>query len=858
MKLERIYRGAQASCACVVLLLAACGGSGNGGGGSGLSLSVSTTSITFTAIQNGVQPTPQQVNVSISGGSVFVGISSVTGPLSAMFAITGNTTGTITIAASPPVMAPGTYTGTVTVRGCPDFSCTGGDVAGSPKVINVSYTIQPQQGLSANPQSLGFNQLQGAPAPTPQSVDIADLQGGSYAWSASAIYQSGSGWLNLNGASTASGTTLPASLSLSVNSTLALGTLNALIHVTGNGHALDVPVSYTVTEPQLTRSPAQLTFNASTQGVSPANQDVTLSTQVNLPLNYTTSVTYGAGATGWLSPVPSGQAPGTVSVGVNTTDLAPGTYNATIAFSSAAQNVSVAVSYVVVSPALTFSPSSVGFVIDTTSLPAALVQSVSVGSTGVPLAWTAASSQPWVSVSPASGSSGSSVTLTIDQGQLATLDPGTRSATITFSYTPPRAAPTSAPVATSLDLRLPKIASVTPYVANSATSKEVILRGLGFNNAAGATLKFGASASVSSFTVTNDTEIRVTHPSLAAGTYLVTIPHQLNNPSIIRSDANLVVVDPPVYVAATIPYPNATAKQPLDIVYDPERQALLVGVAYPAPGSSGEIFRIPFTGAAWGAPISILTSSFRDFALSLDGKKVIAASDFSVQAIDAATLAPGTVTPTLVFELTFRGIAMANDGNALLTTAFPAHPQASSSVWLYSVRDAKIALLASVGFVAATPGASADGSRVVFSVGGPAGTGLGAGQYNSSTGVLSFVDTLSAQNSFRPKLDRRASRILANGSAVLDSNYSVLGNLAAASTAVAFSPDGTRAYQYVSGATLHTYDLTAAPVSGFFPEIFGGTPLPSDPGANSVMTVSPDGGTLFIAGSDAIVVVPAP
>jgi hypothetical protein len=34
--------------------------------------------------------------------------------------------------------------------------------------------------------------------------------------------------------------------------------------------------------------------------------------------------------------------------------------------------------------------------------------------------------------------------------------------------------------------------------------------------------------------------------------------------------------------------------------------------------------------------------------------------------------------------------------------------------------------------------------------------------------------------------------------------------------------------------------------------------LPSDPGANPVMTVSPDGGTLFIAGADTIVVVPAP
>jgi hypothetical protein len=495
-------------------------------------------------------------------------------------------------------------------------------------------------------------------------------------------------------------------------------------------------------------------------------------------------------------------------------------------------------------------------VIDTASLPAALSQSVSVGSTGVALAWTAASSQPWVSVSPASGSSGSIVTLTIDQGQLATLDPGVRSAVITFSYTPPLAGPTSLPLTVSLDLRLPKIASVTPYVAASATSKEVILRGLGFSNASGATLKFGASASVSSFTVTNDTEIRVTHPSLSSGSYLVTFPNALNNPSIVRSDATLVVVDPPVYAATTIPYPNATVKQPLEIVYDPERQALLVGVAYPAPGSSGEIFRIPFTGAAWGTPTSILTSSFRDFALSSDGKKVVAASDFSVQAIDAATLAPGQVTFTLLFELKFNGIAMANDGNAILSSTFIQEPRAAGSLWLYSVRDAAISLGASSFVPSASTGASADGSLVLFSSGSTFVADSNIVQYRSATGVFSFIAPF-ATTSIRPRLDRRATRVVLNGNILIkDSDYGHPTNLSGTAGAVALSPDGTRAYQYVSGTLAHVYDVSGSGPGA--PEIGGGFPLPADPGANPVMTVSPDGGTLFIAGSDAIIVVPAP
>jgi len=42
------------------------------------------------------------------------------------------------------------------------------------------------------------------------------------------------------------------------------------------------------------------------------------------------------------------------------------------------------------------------------------------------LSWTAVSSQPWVKVSPTSGSSGASVSVSLDQTQLDTLDPGAR------------------------------------------------------------------------------------------------------------------------------------------------------------------------------------------------------------------------------------------------------------------------------------------------------------------------------------------------------------------------------------------------------------------------------------------------
>src|SRR5258708_38872122 len=55
----------------------------------------------------------------------------------------------------------------------------------------LSYIVQPQTGFAANPLSLSFSQLQGGAAPATQTLGISDIGNASYAWNASAIYQSG-------------------------------------------------------------------------------------------------------------------------------------------------------------------------------------------------------------------------------------------------------------------------------------------------------------------------------------------------------------------------------------------------------------------------------------------------------------------------------------------------------------------------------------------------------------------------------------------------------------------------------------------------------------------------------------------
>jgi uncharacterized delta-60 repeat protein len=128
----------------LLFALAACGGGGGGsvgGGSSSVGFALSTTNITFTAARNSTTPALQGVGVSASGGTVYL-LVSASGPYTyAQLVNYGGSTATIEISATYPSMVPGSYRETVTVRGCKAADCSTGEVSGSPKVINVTYTV---------------------------------------------------------------------------------------------------------------------------------------------------------------------------------------------------------------------------------------------------------------------------------------------------------------------------------------------------------------------------------------------------------------------------------------------------------------------------------------------------------------------------------------------------------------------------------------------------------------------------------------------------------------------------------------------------------------------------------------------
>ncbi len=125
------------------------GGSGNTGGSSSTSVSISTNQLTFTADVTDATPAQQNISGTIAGANSNIRIDVIitgTAIASATFALTGGDNGQLTVTPeSPSVLGAGTYTATITIYVCTDLanSCVGNSsqIPGSPKVVNVTYTV---------------------------------------------------------------------------------------------------------------------------------------------------------------------------------------------------------------------------------------------------------------------------------------------------------------------------------------------------------------------------------------------------------------------------------------------------------------------------------------------------------------------------------------------------------------------------------------------------------------------------------------------------------------------------------------------------------------------------------------------
>lgn len=398
----------------------------------------------------------------------------------------------------------------------------------------------------------------------------------------------------------------------------------------------------------------------------------------------------------------------------------------------------------------------------------------------------------------------------------------------------------------------PVVNFVAPYVATSGVSHATIIRGAGFSGFTLRGVTFGTTAATA-MAVISDTEISATLPALAAGTYAVGLDIPTHQ-GAVPTTATLVVADAPAYAAQTLAYP-AAASAIRSLIYDAERGALLVATA------DGNLLRYPYAAGAWGAPASVAVTQLQDLALSIDGAQLLAATQTGITPVDPSALTLGAAvpaTPALVTDSFVKNVAVANNNLAIVTTGI-AKSQATT---LYTYA-AKTATFGDTGAVLnnATPATPRNGATVLMVTGDPSLTAAPTlFAYSPSANTVSATLLALNQNDIAPAMDRDGTRLALNGLNVYGGDFALLGTLPATTRAVAFKPDGTRAFTYdaSSSPVVMSFDTSVTQDGAALPQVGAAVALAGDPGTGAKMTISPDGGTLFIAGGNQIVIQPTP
>lgn len=641
----------------------------------------------------------------------------------------------------------------------------------------------------------------------------------------------------------------------------------------------------------LSLSTNAIVFNASDVNTSPPSQIITATVtgvtsgtlyikvvSTGPAVSSVTNITITGATTGQatINPAPANiLGPGTfssiVTVYACTTD--PNCSSNQLSGSPQVINVSYTITGVIASA------SSLNYTIANSSVASDINRQFAI--TGYPAQnWNASANVTWLSVLPISGdtSSANQVTASLVQAELDRMSNGMYSATVTLTMS--SGAVITIPV--RLTIARTQVNYVAPYVAISNIADRVIIRGENFNQVAIQDVTFGGS-SATAYNVVSNTEIHVTHPPLPAGTYPVKLQ---NNLGVDWSFANLTVVPPKSYSARTLPYPQ-TPQQTLALKYDAEREALLVGASYfdgnnfnTASRRGNQILRYQFVNGVFSTMSTKLVPLLQDIALSPDGRQLIAITDNEVIHLDPVTLTETRRTNAALYPGYYlKDIIITNDGNALITTGYVG--SGSTPTYSYPLSQSLFQDTRQPCNYYASPGMSTDGSLAVLIQGGLSPIPPLC-SYESLSGLFTtlsiVVNQIQCMNSGigtcrPPSLDKSGNYIAVIDNVynvrIYDRNFTPLGQLPGMYGTVTFSPDSTRAYAYDSSGRLRTFDMTAATVNGQFREIGSGTTLAGNPGAGVAiyppspniiveLIVSPDGRTIFLAGSNQVVIQPAP
>ena len=347
-------------------------------------------------------PTAQNVALSVSDNSSPV-LTVSSAPSWATASITGNV---LTVIPNLAGLNSAVYSGTIVV------AANGvSTIANNPLSIPVVLVngTGSAGSLTFSSSSVSF---QGAvnSTPTSQSLTVSAATATTF----TAAISSNANWLSLSPVQSSYTTNQPFTLSVNTTS-LSAGTYNANLLFTAGGVTQTVPVTLTLsaTGGNVTATPTSLTFAAQAGGSAPAAQTVTISNAASgtagIPFTVST-----VPANSWLTATPaSATAQATVTVNANPSGLTPSSYNGTVQIvPTGGTEVDIPVTFSVQAlPAVSVSNANVSFGFRAgNTTPATQTVTVSGG------AFTAlvTSTSTWLTVSPASGTAGSNLTIRAD------------------------------------------------------------------------------------------------------------------------------------------------------------------------------------------------------------------------------------------------------------------------------------------------------------------------------------------------------------------------------------------------------------------------------------------------------------
>jgi hypothetical protein len=392
------------------------------GSSSNPNISLSTSSLTFNAVQNSSIPSYQTFTVNNTGdGTLNSSVSSNQSWLTVNPTSNVGNGGTVTASINTTNLTPGAYNATITV--------TDANATNSPQTISVTYNVAQQPIISLNKSSLSYNAVQNGSLPSGQTFNISNTGGSTLNWTVS----DDASWLDLSQSSGSGSATITASINTTA---LSPNTYYATITITdtnASNNPQTISVSYLVIQqPSINLNKSSLNFEATQNSTLPANQTFQISNGGGGTINWTVS-----DDAGWLDFNPaSGTNTETITVSINTTNLTPGIYNATITIAATgASNTpqTISVSYTVIQqPAISLSTALLTFnATKNSTLPSSQIIDVSNGGGGT-LTWTATESITWLDISPAGGTNSGSITASVNTTNLTE---GQYNGTITVTAT---------------------------------------------------------------------------------------------------------------------------------------------------------------------------------------------------------------------------------------------------------------------------------------------------------------------------------------------------------------------------------------------------------------------------------------